>query len=101
MTAAQPAGAGDAIRLECIQRGGQRRHAGKMGAVGAGARHDLGIAVKDECGVATLNRVGDRLDTVDQRPLVARFEADENGSDVAGGDDVADRPRQRRGISEA
>ena len=72
-----------------------------MGAVGSGARHDLGMAVEEECGIATLNRVGDRLDTVDQRPLVARFEADKNRGDIAGSDGVADRPRQRRGIREA
>ena len=48
-----------------------------------------------------LNRVGDRLDTVDQRALVAWFEANKNGSDIAGGDGIADHPRRRRGISEA
>jgi hypothetical protein len=59
------------------------------------------MAVKEERGIATLNRVGDRLDTVDQRALVARFEADKDGSDIAGRDDVADRQLQRRGIREA
>jgi len=53
-----------------------------MGAVGSGARHDLGWPSRRSAGIATLNRVGDRLDTVDQRPLVARFEADKNRGDT-------------------
>ena len=75
MTTAQPAGAGDAVGLERAKGVGERRHAGKMSAIGAGARHDLSMAVEKECGVVTLDGACDRLGSVDQRPLIARFEA--------------------------
>ena len=61
MTAAQTAGAGDAVGLEPADRGGERRDAGEMGAVGAGAGDEFGMAVEEERNIAALNDGGDVL----------------------------------------
>ena len=45
MAGGEAADAGDAFRLEKRQRLGECREAGQMRAVGAGARHQLGMAV--------------------------------------------------------
>ena len=84
MTAAQAAGAGDAVGFERADRGGQRLDAGEMGAVGAGAGRELGMAVEQKRNVAALNDGGDGFGAVGQRALVARFEAKQNGGDIAG-----------------
>jgi hypothetical protein len=101
MTIMQPAGAGDAVGLERAKRVGKRRHAGEMSAIGAGARHDLSMAVEEKRGVAALDGGRHCFSTVDQRALVARFEAQQHGSNIASRDGVANLSRQSRGIGEA
>ena len=100
MTAVQAAGAGDALGFERADRGGQRFDAGEMGAVGAGADRDLGMAVEEKRNIAALNDGGDRFGAIDQRALVARFEAKQNGGDIAGvqrrGEVARKRPPDRR-----
>ena len=100
MTAEQTPGAGDALGFQRSDRGGQRRDAGEMGAVGAGAGHKLGMAVDEERHIAALHDRPDRLCAVDQRALVGRFEAKENGRDIAGFERRADDARQRLRIAE-
>ena len=70
MTAAQAAGAGDAVGLEQRERGGEGFNAGEMGAIGAGARHEFRMAVQQQCDIALLHGGGHRLGAVDQRALV-------------------------------
>ena len=47
MTAAQAAGAGDAVGLEAWQRRGERLDAGEMRAIGADPADDLDAAVEE------------------------------------------------------
>ena len=62
----------------------KRLDAGEVGAVGAGARREFGMAIEQNCDIAPLHGCGDRLDAVDQRPLVALLEPQQHGGDVAG-----------------
>ena len=55
MTAAQAAGAGDAVGLERGKRRGEGLDAGKMGAIGAGARDEFGAAVEQQRDIAPLH----------------------------------------------
>ena len=55
MTAAQAAGAGDAVGFEERQRRGEGLDAEQMRAVGAGAGGKLGMAVEDQCDIAPLH----------------------------------------------
>ena len=55
MTAAQAAGAGDAVGLEHGERGGQGIDAGEMRAVGAGAGDECRMPVEQQRDVAALN----------------------------------------------
>ena len=82
MTAAQAAGAGNAIGFEAWQRRGERLDAGQMGAVGADPADDLGAAVEQERNVAALHHGGNRLGAVDEAALVGVGEAEQYGGDV-------------------
>jgi hypothetical protein len=99
MTAAQAPGAGDTVGLEHAERGGERRDPGEMGAVGAGAGDDFGMAVEEKRNIAALNDGSDGFDAVDQRAFVASFEAKENGRDIAGFQRRADVARKRRCVA--
>ena len=84
MTAAQAAGAGNAVGLERADGAGERLYPGEMGAVGAGTDGKLGMAVEQDRNVAALNGGRDRFGAVGQRALVALLEAKQNCGDVAG-----------------
>ena len=71
-----------------------------MGAVGAGADRDLGMAVEQERDIAALNDGRDGFGAVDQRALVACLEAKQNGGDVAGVQRRAEVARKGAGIAE-
>ena len=58
MTAAQAAGAGDAVGLERGERSGEGLDAGQMRAVGAGAGDDFGMAVEQKRDIAALDDGG-------------------------------------------
>ena len=83
MAAAQAAGAGNAVGLERADRRGEGFNAGKMRAVGSGARGELGTAVEQERDIATLHHGSDRFGAVEQRAFVGRFKAKEQGGDIA------------------
>ena len=84
MTAAQTAGAGDAIGLKQRNRGGKRLDARKMRAIGARARRNLGVAIDEECDIATLHQRGRRFDAVDQGALVALGQPHKHRGDIGG-----------------
>ena len=87
MTAAQAAGAGDAVGFQAWQRRGERLDAGQMSAVGADPADDLDAAVEQQRNVAALHHGGHRLGAVDQGALVGIGEAQQHGGDVGGGED--------------
>jgi hypothetical protein len=61
-----------------------------MGAVGAGAHGEFGVAIEQDRDIAPLNSSCDRLGAVGQRALVAFLEAEQNCGDVAGVERRAD-----------
>ena len=82
MTAAQAAGAGDAVGFQAWQRRGERLDAAQMRAVGADPADDLDAAVEQKRNVAALHCGGNRLGAVDERALVGVGETEEHGGDV-------------------
>ena len=98
MTAAQAAGAGDAIRLEHGKRGVQGLDSAQMRAVGAGAGHKFGTASKQERNIAALDHGTDGLDAIDQGALVGLVKSKKNGRDVAGRQSRVHGAREGRGL---
>ena len=94
MTAAQAAGAGDAVGLEAWQRRGERLDAGEMRAIGADPPDDLDAAVEQQRNVAALHRSRNRLGAVDEGALVGVGEAQQDGGDVGGGEDGVEFARE-------
>ena len=100
MTAAQAAGAGDAVGLERAERGGERRDPGQMRAVCAGADGDVRTAVEEKRDVAALDNGRDRLRAVDQRALVAVLQAQQHRGDIAGVERRGKRARKRFAVAD-
>ena len=63
-----------------------------MRAIGAGARHDLGMSVEQQRGALVLHGWRQRLDAVDQGAVVGRGEPQQHGRDIGGGE------RAREGV---
>ena len=84
MTAHQRAGAGDAVGFEERQRRGKGLDAGQMRAIGAGARHDAGAVVEEQCDIAPLHGLGQNFGAVDQRALVGLGKAQQHRGNIAG-----------------
>ena len=70
MTAAQAAGAGDTVGLECWQCGSERFDSRDVGAVGAGATDHLGAAFEQERDIAALHGGCDRLGAFGQAAFI-------------------------------
>ena len=100
MTALQAAGAGDAVGFEERQRRGEGLDAGKMRAIGAGARHDAGMAVKDQCDIAPLHGLGQDFGAIDQRALVGLGEAQQHRGDIAGHERGVELRREGGGVGD-
>ena len=100
MAAAQAAGAGNAVGLERADGRGERFNAEQMRAVGSGTRGELGMAVEQERDIAALNDGGDGFGAVDQRALVGRFKAKQEGRDIARLQDRAEVAQERRRVAE-
>ena len=71
--------------LRVAERGVEGFDAGKMRAVGAGARDEFGMAVDEECRVPVLHDGRERLDAIDQAALVGIRKPQQHRGDVAGG----------------
>ena len=82
----EAAAAGDPVRLERRHRGTELIGAGKMRAVGAGARDQVGAAVEDERRAGALHRGGERLEAVEQRALVVPGQRQQHGGHLDGGE---------------
>ncbi len=70
ITAAQAAGAGDPIGLQHGKRCGESIDPLQMRAVGAGARHNPGMAIDQRRDIAPLRHAGCRSGALDQRALL-------------------------------
>ena len=84
----KPAAAGDARRLERRQRGFERIDPAQMGAVGAGACHEIGMPVEEQRCALVLHRRRKRLDVIDLPAFVGIRQAQQDGGDVGGAERV-------------
>jgi hypothetical protein len=101
MTAEQAAGASDAVRFQERKRRDKSLYSADMGAVGACARGNLGMALDEQCDITTLHDGGDRLGTLDLRARVAIRGPQQHGRDVARGQSLIDVTCKRRRIFDA
>ncbi len=69
-----------------------------MRAVGAAARHQLGMAVEQERGAFVLRHGGEFFGAVDLRALVGVGQAQQHGGDVAGVERGGERHRESGGV---
>lgn len=101
MTAEKAAGAGNTVRFQERERGDKGLYSGDVGAVGACARRNLGMALDEQCDITTLDNGGDRLGALDLRALVAIREPQQHGGDIARDQSLIDMTCKRRRIFDA
>ena len=71
-----------------------------MRAVGAGARHQLGMAADEQRRAFVLHDGGKRLGAIDPRALVGLGQAQQHGGDVAGGQGRGKRCGERSSVGD-
>ncbi len=98
MTAAQAAGARDAVGFERGERRGKGRDAGEMRTIRAGSRNDFGMAIDDKRDIARLHCGADRFHALDQAAFAALRESQQHGSDIAAAKRAFKLGRKTRGI---
>ena len=94
----QSSGAGDPVRLEPANRFAKFGKTSQMSAIGAGARHQVGMAIEQQRDVTLLHDTADFLGAVDQRALVARRQAQQHRGDIAGRQSRGKLRRKRRRV---
>jgi len=96
VTRGQAARAGDSVRLELIPRGVECVDAGKVRAVGAATRDQIGVTVDEQRRAGVLRDWRERLDAIDQRPLVSGLKPQQHGRNLRAGKG-ASQPRRELG----
>jgi hypothetical protein len=84
MPASQSAGTCDARRLERRERDVEGVDAAEVGPIGAGTRHNLYMAIKEECRAPVLHDCRKLLDPIDLAALASRLKLHQHGRDIRG-----------------